>query len=96
MERQRRSAVERSRRRLAQPHRARPRTLGLTRIGFYESAFLFAGFTCWLMLGASESARRAPLRRLTTALAFATGLMIVVYIAFALVIQLPTPSGLFL
>jgi hypothetical protein len=48
------------------------------------------------MLGASESARRAPLRRLTTALAFATGLMIVVYIAFALVIQLPTPSGLFL
>jgi uncharacterized membrane protein len=91
MERQRRSAVERSRRRLAQPHRARPTTLGLTRIGFYESAFLFAGFTCWLML-----ARRAPLRRLTTALAFATGLMIVVYIAFALVIQLPTPSGLFL
>jgi hypothetical protein len=71
-------------------------TLGLTRIGFYESAFLFSGFTCWLMLGASEGARRAPLRRLTTALAFATGLMIVVYIAFALVIQLPTPSGLFL
>jgi hypothetical protein len=69
-------------------------TLGLTRIGFYESAFLFAGFTCWLMLGASEGARRAPLKRLATAMAFATGLMIVVYIAFALVIQLPTPRGL--
>lgn len=71
-------------------------TLGLTRIGFYESAFLFAGFTCWLMLGASERARRAPLKRLATAMAFATGLMIAVYIAFGLVIQLPTPRGLFL
>jgi hypothetical protein len=69
-------------------------TLGLTRIGFYESAFLFAGFTCWLMLGASEDARSAPLKRLATAMAFATGPMIVVYVAFALVIQLPTPRGL--
>jgi hypothetical protein len=71
-------------------------TLGLTRIGFYESAFLFSGFTCWLMLGASQDAAGAPLKRLTTALAFATGLMIVVYLAFGLVIQLPTPRGLFL
>lgn len=71
-------------------------TLGLTRIGFYEAAFLFAGFTCWLMLGAADGAGRAPLKRLATALAFAGGLMIVVYIAFGLVIQLPTPKGLFL
>jgi hypothetical protein len=71
-------------------------TLGLTRIGFYESAFLFSGFTCWLMLGASPDARQAPLKRLTTALAFAGGLMIVVYIAFGLVIRLPTPDGLLL
>jgi putative tricarboxylic transport membrane protein len=71
-------------------------TLGLTRIGFYESAFLFSGFTCWLMLGAAEGARRAPLKRLATAMAFATGLMIVVYVAFGVVIQLPTPRGLLL
>jgi hypothetical protein len=71
-------------------------TLGLTRIGFYESAFLFSGFTCWLMLGASQESRGAPLKRLRTALAFALGLMIVVYVAFGLVIRLPTPGGLLL
>jgi hypothetical protein len=71
-------------------------TLGLNRIGFYEAAFLFSGFTCWLMLGAGDGARAAPLKRLTTALAFAAGFMVVVYIAFGLVIQLPTPRGLLL
>jgi hypothetical protein len=71
-------------------------TLGLTRIGFYESAFLFAGFTCWLMLGASDGVAQAPLKRLATALAFAASLMVVVYIAFGLVFLLPTPKGLLL
>jgi hypothetical protein len=71
-------------------------TLGLNRIGFYEAAFVFSGFTCWLMLGAGDGARAAPLKRLTTALAFAAGFMVVVYIAFGLVIQLPTPRGLLL
>ena len=68
--------------------------LGLRRVGFYESAFLFSAFVCWLMLGASESARHSPLRRLATALAFAVGLTVAVYVAFGLVIQLPTPPGL--
>jgi hypothetical protein len=48
------------------------------------------------MLGAGDGARAAPLKRLTTALAFAAGFMVVVYIAFGLVIQLPTPRGLLL
>jgi putative tricarboxylic transport membrane protein len=71
-------------------------TFALQRIGFYESALLFSGFVCWLLLGSSQEAREAPLKRLTTAALFAVGLTIVIYITFAVVLGLRTPPGLLL
>jgi putative tricarboxylic transport membrane protein len=59
-------------------------------VGFYESSFLFVLFTYWLLAprGLSQA------RRLTTAAAFAAPFTIAVYIAFRLVLEIPTPHGL--
>jgi putative tricarboxylic transport membrane protein len=59
-------------------------------IGFYESAFLFVLFTYWLL--APEGVSQA--RRLATAAVFAAPFTIAVYIAFRLVLAIPTPHGL--
>jgi putative tricarboxylic transport membrane protein len=59
-------------------------------IGFYESAFLFALFTYWLL--AADGGSQA--RRLAHAVVFAAPFTIAVYVAFRLVLEIPTPRGL--
>jgi hypothetical protein len=59
-------------------------------IGFYESAFLFVLFTSWLL--APEGFSQA--RRLTGAAVFAAPFTAAVYVAFRLVLEIPTPRGL--
>jgi putative tricarboxylic transport membrane protein len=59
-------------------------------IGFYESAFLFVLFTSWLL--APEGISQA--RRLAGAAVFAAPFTIAVYVAFRLVLEIPTPRGL--
>jgi putative tricarboxylic transport membrane protein len=59
-------------------------------IGFYESGFLFVLFASWLL--APEGWSHA--RRLLGAVAFAAPFMVVVYLAFRLVLEIPTPHGL--
>jgi len=59
-------------------------------VGFYESSFLFVLFTYWLLAPRGQS----QARRLTTAAVFAAPFTIAVYIAFRLVLEIPTPHGL--
>jgi putative tricarboxylic transport membrane protein len=59
-------------------------------IGFYESAFLFVLFTSWLL--APEGFSQA--RRLAGAAVFAAPFTVAVYVAFRLVLEIPTPRGL--
>jgi hypothetical protein len=59
-------------------------------IGFYESAFLFVMFTYWLL--APEQTSNA--RRLLGAALFAAPFTVAVYVAFRLVLEIPTPRGL--
>jgi hypothetical protein len=59
-------------------------------IGFYESAFLFVLFTSWLL--APQGFSQA--RRLAGAAVFAAPFTAAVYVAFRLVLEIPTPRGL--
>jgi hypothetical protein len=59
-------------------------------IGFYETAFLFVLFTSWLL--APEGLSQA--RRLAGAAVFAAPFTVAVYVAFRLVLEIPTPRGL--
>ena len=59
-------------------------------IGFYESAFLFVLFTYWLLAPDGLS----QVRRLTNAAVFAAPFTVAVYVAFRLVLEIPTPRGL--
>ena len=59
-------------------------------IGFYESAFLFVLFTYWLLAPEGLS----QVRRLTNAAVFAAPFTVAVYVAFRLVLEIPTPRGL--
>ena len=59
-------------------------------IGFYESAFLFVLFTSWLL--APQGLSQA--RRLAGAAIFAAPFTAAVYVAFRLVLEIPTPHGL--
>jgi hypothetical protein len=61
-------------------------------IGFYESAFLFVLFTYWLL--APEQTSNA--RGLLGAALFAAPFTVAVYVAFRLVLEIPTPRGLIL
>ena len=70
-------------------------TVSVDMIGFYESGFLFAAVTCWLLLLDTQLGR-SPLRGIVQAASFALILMAGVYIAFQLVLQVPTPRGIFL
>ena len=59
-------------------------------IGFYEAGFLFVLFASWLL--APEESSQA--RRLLGAVAFAAPFMVAVYLAFRIVLEIPTPRGL--
>ncbi len=59
-------------------------------IGFYESAFLFVLFTSWLL---APKAASQP-RRLLGAALFAAPFTAAVYLAFRIVLEIPTPRGL--
>jgi hypothetical protein len=59
-------------------------------IGFYEAAFLFVLFTSWLL--APEELSQT--RRLAVAALFAAPFTLAVYVAFRLVLEIPTPRGL--
>jgi hypothetical protein len=59
-------------------------------IGFYEAAFLFVLFTSWLL--APEAASQP--RRLLGAALFAAPFTAAVYLAFRIVLEIPTPRGL--
>ncbi|HEX5077635.1 MAG TPA: tripartite tricarboxylate transporter permease [Geminicoccaceae bacterium] len=59
-------------------------------IGFYEAGFLFVLFATWLLAPGGTS--RAG--RLLAALAFAAPFMAAIYLAFRIVLAIPTPHGL--
>jgi len=59
-------------------------------IGFYEAAFLFVLFTSWLL--ASDALSQT--RRLLGAMLFAAPFTAAVYLAFRVVLEIPTPRGL--
>jgi len=59
-------------------------------IGFYESAFAFLFVTSWVLSVGEGS----PGRRLANAAAFAAVFATIVFIAFRLVLKIPTPAGL--
>ncbi len=59
-------------------------------IGFYESAFVFLFVTSWVLSGGEETSGR----RLANAAAFSALFAAIVFIAFKLVLKIPTPAGL--
>lgn len=59
-------------------------------IGFYEAGFLFVLFATWLLAPEGGSQARA----LLGAVAFAALFMAAVYLAFRIVLEIPTPHGL--
>jgi len=59
-------------------------------IGFYEAALLFVLFTSWLL---APEAMSQP-RRLLGAVLFAAPFTAAVYLAFRIVLEIPTPRGL--
>jgi hypothetical protein len=61
-------------------------------IGFYESAFLFVLFVYWLLAPAAEP----QAKRLLGAVLFAAPFIAAVYLAFRVVLEIPTPRGLIL
>jgi hypothetical protein len=67
--------------------------LSVSRVGFYEAAMVFAGATYWLLAPASPPGE-GPLRRVAQAGGFAVLLVAAVYLAFRLVLEIPTPAGL--
>jgi putative tricarboxylic transport membrane protein len=58
--------------------------------GFYESAFVFLFVSSWL-LSADEA---SPKRRLIGSTAFAAAFVTIVFVAFKLILKIPTPAGL--
>lgn len=62
------------------------------RFGFYESAFVFLGVTTWMMSAGMAN----PVRRGLTSLAFAVGFDVLLYVAFRLILAIPTPPGMLL
>jgi putative tricarboxylic transport membrane protein len=64
--------------------------LAIEWIGFYEAAFLFVLLVSWLLAADEPS----PARRLTVCTLFAAIFVVAVYVAFALILKIPTPDGL--
>lgn len=63
--------------------------LGANAIGFYESAFIFLAVVTWLM-----SPDLRGVRRYIVPLVFAAGFDAFLYVAFKLVLNIPTPRGI--
>jgi putative tricarboxylic transport membrane protein len=59
-------------------------------IGFYETAFVFLFVTSWLLAMDEES----PKRRLIGAAVFAAIFVTIVFVAFKLILKIPTPPGI--
>ena len=66
--------------------------VGASYIGFYELAFLFTLFVFWLL----SADVTKPLQRIAMATGFAFGFTGLTYLAFKIVLQIPTPPGLLL
>jgi putative tricarboxylic transport membrane protein len=66
--------------------------LGADSLGFYETGFLFLVVVTWMMSTGQEHIRRPIL----SAVLFALGFDVLLYVAFKLVLQIPTPPGLLL
>ena len=64
--------------------------IGASSIGFYESAFLFTMCVFWLL----SADITKPLKRVATAVSFAFGFTVLIYLAFKIVLEIPTPPGL--
>ena len=62
------------------------------RFGFYESAFAFLAVTTWIMSAGETN----PIRRWLFPLLFAVGFDAVLYVAFKLILAIPTPPGVLL
>lgn len=58
--------------------------------GFYEAAFVFLFVVSWLLSAGAGS----PRRRLAGAAAFAAIFVTIVFVAFKLILKIPTPAGL--
>jgi putative tricarboxylic transport membrane protein len=69
--------------------------LSVGRIGFYESAALFAGVVYWL-LTPGQPGDGSGLLRAARAAGFAITLVAAVYVAFRLALDIPTPAGFLL
>jgi putative tricarboxylic transport membrane protein len=63
--------------------------LAADRFGFYESAFVFLAVTTWMMSAGETN----PVRRWLIPIAFAAGFDAILYIAFRLILAIPTPPG---
>lgn len=66
--------------------------LGASRIGFYESSFLFTWFVFWLL----SADLTKPLQRIALGAGFAVCFTALAYLAFKIVLGIPTPPGLLL
>lgn len=64
--------------------------IGANHIGFYESAFLFTLIIFWML--SADIAK--PVRRVVTSAGFALGFTALVYLAFKIVLEIPTPPGI--
>jgi hypothetical protein len=64
--------------------------IAIDQIGFYEAAFIFLFVITWLLSVNVES----PQRRLVGATVFAAIFVTLVFIAFKLILKIPTPVGL--
>jgi hypothetical protein len=66
--------------------------LGADNLGFYETGFLFLLVVSWMMSTGQKHIRRPIL----SAVFFAIGFDVLLYVAFKLVLKIPTPPGILL
>jgi putative tricarboxylic transport membrane protein len=69
-------------------------TAAVEPVGFYEASFIFAAVNCWLLKGGFRNP--TPALSALKATAFALIFMAAVYVTFKLVLDVPTPKGIFL
>jgi putative tricarboxylic transport membrane protein len=69
-------------------------TAAVEPVGFYEASFIFAAVNCWLLKGGFRNP--SPALSAVKATAFALIFMAAVYVTFKLVLDVPTPKGIFL
>ncbi len=64
--------------------------LAIDLVGFYEAAFFFLLATSWVLSSDVESRKQ----RLLEAAVFSAIFVTIVFVAFKLVLKIPTPKGL--